>query len=501
MINTMTIIAFPILIPLVLIIILIMVRSDVWAKWIGILGSALLCFISIYLFAFLREKGIISLNMGGWRAPFGIVLVIDYLSGIMLVISSIIVFTISIYAVYYMDDNHKSTKFYVFFFSLVMGVNGAFITGDAFNLYVWFEVMLMSSFVLITLGNSKAQLEGGIKYMALNLIGSLLFLAGLGLLYGKTGTLNMAHLAEILRDDEQAILINSSAMLFFIGFGIKAAVFPLFFWLPSSYHTPNITITTLFAGLLTKVGVYSLIRFFTLFIVQDQHFWHNLLLIITSFTMVTGGIAASAHYETRRILSYHIISQVGYIIMGLGIFTPLAIAGAIFFTIHNMIAKTNAFFVAGIINKFTGTFHLQDIGGLLKRSPLLAVLFVIPAFALAGVPPLSGFFAKFILIKAGIEDKHYLVTTFAVLTAMLTLYSMIKIWSEAFLKKPPEFNKPEQGKLKLKFLDVLPSIILGILSILIGVFAVHVFHYTMEAANQLFEPSKYIETVLYGTKP
>lgn len=497
----MTIVALPILIPFVFMIVLIIVRSNNWAKWIGIFGSALLCFLSIYLFTLLNEKEIINLNMGGWRAPFGIVLVIDYLSSIMLVISSLIVFAISIYAVYYLEDDHKSTKFYVFFFSLIMGVNGAFITGDAFNLYVWFEVLLMSSFVLITLGNSKEQLEGGIKYMALNLIGSLLFLAGLGLLYAKTGTLNMAQLAQILRNDEQAIFLNSSAMLFFIAFGIKAAVFPLFFWLPSSYHTPNITVTALFAGLLTKVGVYALIRFFTLFFVQDQHFWHNLLLIIAGFTMVTGGIAASAHYETRRILSYHIISQVGYIIMGLGIFTPLAIAGAIFFTIHNMIAKTNAFFVAGIINKFTGTFHLKDIGGLLKRSPLLAILFVIPAFALVGVPPLSGFFAKFILIKAGIEDKHYLVTAVAVLTAILTLYSMIKIWSEAFLKIPPEFNKLEEGKIKLKFLDVLPSIILGISSILLGLFAAQVFHYTMEAANQLIEPSNYIQTILYGTKP
>lgn len=497
----MPVVAFPILIPFVLIVILITVRSNILAKWIGVLGSALLCVVSVYLFSLLKDQGIFTLNMGGWKAPFGITLVIDYLSSLMLIVSSLIVFAISIYAIYYMESEHKHTRFYVFFYSLTMGVNGAFITGDAFNLYVWFEVMLISSFVLITLGNSKEQLEGGIKYMALNLIGSLLFLAGLGLLYGKTGTLNMAHLAEILRKDEQAILINSSAMLFFIAFGIKAAVFPLFFWLPSSYHTPNITITALFAGLLTKVGVYSLIRFFTLFFVQDQQFWHNLLLIIAGFTMVAGGIAASAHYETRRILSYHIISQVGYIIMGLGIFTPLAIAGAIFFTIHNMIAKTNAFFIAGIINKFTGTFYLKDIGGLLKRSPLLAILFIIPAFALVGVPPLSGFFAKFILIKAGIEDGHYLVTAVAVLTAMLTLYSMIKIWSEAFLKKPPENNKLNEGKLNLKFLDVLPSIILGTLSILLGVFAAHVFHYTMEAANQLIEPSKYIETVLYGTKP
>ncbi|MCF6297782.1 MAG: Na+/H+ antiporter subunit D, partial [Flavobacteriaceae bacterium] len=471
------------------------------AQWIGVLGSAILCVISVYLFLKIKDNGILTLNMGGWKAPFGITLVVDYLSGLMLIVSSLIVFAISIYAISFMHGEHKSTKFYVFFFSLTMGVNGAFLTGDVFNLYVWFEVILISSFVLITLGNSKEQLEGGIKYMAINLIGSLLFLAGLGLLYGKTGTLNMAHLAEILRNNEQSIFINSTAALFFIAFGIKAAVFPLFFWLPSSYHTPNITVTSLFAGLLTKVGVYALIRFFTLFFVQDQQFWLNLLLVIAGFTMVVGGMAASVHYETRRILSYHIISQIGYMIMGLGIFTPLAIAGAIFFTIHNMIAKTNTFLVAGLINKMKGTFYLKDIGGLFKQSPLLAILFVIPAFALAGVPPLSGFFAKFILIKAGIEAGHYVIVAVAVLTAMLTLYSMIKIWNEAFLKEAPKNSFANKNIVKPNFLPVLPSVILGLASILLGIFAATVFHYTMEAANQLIDPSTYIESVLNRSTP
>jgi multicomponent Na+:H+ antiporter subunit D len=280
-----------------------------------------------------------------------------------------------------------------------MGVNGAFITGDVFNLYVWFEVMLISSFVLITMGKKKEQLEGGIKYLALNLVGSFFFLAGLGLLYGKTGTLNMAHLAEILKNDEQALMMNTSGILFFVAFGIKAAVFPLYFWLPSSYHTPNIAITSLFAGLLTKVGVYTLFRFFTLFFVHDQHFWHTLLLLVAGFTMVSGGMAAASYYETRRILSYHIISQIGYMIMGLGIFTPLAIGGAIYFTIHNMIAKTGTFLAAGMICKIKGTYNLKEVGGLYKQNPLLAILFIVPAFALAGVPPLAGFFVKFLLIK------------------------------------------------------------------------------------------------------
>jgi multicomponent Na+:H+ antiporter subunit D len=212
-----------------------------------------------------REHGVIALQMGGWEAPFGITLVVDYLSALMLVVSAIIIFSIAVFALRFLPETIKLNRFFIFFFGLTMGLNGAFVTGDVFNLFVWFEVMLMSSFVLITLGRTKNQLEGGIKYLALNLVGSMFFLAGVGLLYGKTGTLNMAHLAEILKNDDQAILMNTSAVLFFVAFGIKAAVFPLYFWLPASYHTPNITISSLFAGLLTKVGVYTFIRFFTLF--------------------------------------------------------------------------------------------------------------------------------------------------------------------------------------------------------------------------------------------
>ena len=491
----MSVIALLILFPLFMIILLLFVGNRNIAGFISIAASFILLIISVYLFFLVEKYGVITLQAGGWKAPFGISLVLDYFSAILLNISSLIVFAISIYVFRINKRVSYKAKFYIFFFSIIMGVNGAFITGDVFNLFVWFEVILLSSFVLITLGSKKVQLEGGIKYMALNLIGSLLFLAGLGLLYGKTGTLNMAHLALILRGDNQSLLMNTSAILFFVAFGLKSAIFPLFFWLPSSYHTTSISVSALFAGLLTKVGVYALIRFFTLFFVQDQAFWHNLLLVLAGFTMMIGGMAASAHYDTRRILSYHIISQIGYMVMGLGIFTPLAIAGAIFFIAHNMIAKTNAFLIAGLINKLKGSYDLKNVGGLLKDKPILAILFIIPAFALAGIPPLSGFFAKFILIKAAIQDHHYIIIAVAIITSMLTLYSMLKIWNEAFLKKQPETIQNKQTA-KLKFGDLFPSVLLALASVFMGIFAAQFFDFTMNAANQLVNPENYIRTIL-----
>lgn len=493
-------IALPLLIPFAIAIVLLAVRSDKLSRFIGPLGSLAMLAAAVYLTVELQQRGVMSFNVGGWKAPFGIVLVIDYLSSLMLLVSSLIAFVIALFANRNLPADLPASRFYFFFFTLMMGVNGAFITGDVFNLYVWFEVMLISSFVLITMGKKKEQLEGGIKYLALNIVGSMLFLAGLGLLYGKTGTLNMAHLAEILKNDQQSVLMNPSSVLFFVAFGIKAAVFPLYFWLPSSYHTPDITISSLFAGLLTKVGVYTLIRFFTLFFVQDQAFWHQLLLIVAGLTMVTGGMAAASYYETRRILSYHIISQIGYMIMGLGIFTPLAIAGAVFFTIHNMIAKTGTFIAAGMISKSKGTYELKEVGGLYSQNPVLAVLFIIPAFALAGFPPISGFFAKFMLLKAGIESGQYLITAIALLTGFLTLYSMIKIWNEAFLKKQPE-NSTAKAGVKLVFADYIPLAILATASLLLGIFASPVFDFVMQAGNQLFEPSDYMNAVLSNQLP
>ncbi len=485
----------PILVPLLIIIILIFSRSEKFSELISVTGTLINMISAVYITWHVSFNEFLVASVGGWTAPYGITLIIDNLSALLILTTSIILFSIAIYTQKHLPKNTQYKKFYIFFFTLIIGINGAFITGDLFNLYVWFEVMLLSSFVLITFGNQKKQLQGGIKYLGMNLIGSLFLLAGIGLIYGKAGTVNIAQLAQIISQyDREIFWLNTSGILIFIAFGIKAALFPLFYWLPASYHTPNIAISSLFAGILTKVGVYALIRFFTLFLAIDQDFWQNLILIIAGLTMLIGGMAASTQFDNRKILSYHIISQVGYMIMGLGIFTTLSIAGAIFFIVHNMIAKTNVFLTAGMINKITASYNLKNIGGLYKTNPLLAFLFIIPAFALAGIPPLSGFFAKFILIKAGFEDGHYITTSVALFTGLLTLYSMIKIWSEAFLKeRPVNGNETTQN---LTFKDYLPSAILGSISILLGIFASQVFDFIHEAAQTLMDTSNYIDSVL-----
>ncbi len=244
------------------------------------------------------------------------------LSAVMIVLTALIGLAIAIYSLASTGPDHEKFGYYPLMHLLLAGVAGAFLTGDIFNLYVWFEVMLVASFALLILGGEKAQMEGAIKYVTLNLLASVIFLTAIGLLYGMVGTLNMADIALRLREAEHQGMVEVLAVMFMLAFGIKAAAFPLFFWLPASYHTPPVAVSALFAGLLTKVGVYSLFRVFTLMFDETLDYTQDLLLWGAAFTMVTGVLGAAAQYEFRRILSFHIVSQIGYMILGLALYTP-----------------------------------------------------------------------------------------------------------------------------------------------------------------------------------
>lgn len=498
-------IILPVLVPFgTAIVLLLALRWQMFQRTFSVISAVAQMIIALTLLKFVWDNGIQDVQVGNWEAPFGISFTVDLLGAIMVVLAALMGLAVVIYSLVGIDTKRQSFGYFPLINILIMGVCGAFLTGDVFNLYVWFEVMLMSSFVLMVLGGERAQMEGGVKYVTLNLLSSAIFLSGLGILYGEVGTLNMADLAYKLSLAPNSNLINITAMLFFIAFGIKAAIFPLFFWLPASYHTPPAATSAIFAGLLTKVGVYALIRSFTLFFVQEGNFNHTLILILAGLTMLTGVLGAASQFEFRRVLSFHIISQIGYMIMGLGLFTKLALAGSVFYLIHHIVVKTNLFLVSGVVDKIKGTYDLKKLGGLYKAYPVLALLFVIPAFSLAGIPPLSGFWAKFILIKAGLETSQYLIVATALVVSILTLYSMTKIWNEAFWKKKPESdqNPIEQVELstRSKLSLILPIGILAMITVVIGLFTEPFFELAQQAAQQLMNPSEYIQAVL-GAKP
>jgi len=463
-------------------------------------GAAALLAVAVGLLVSVWHRGIQATQIGNWPAPFGITLVADLLSAIMVVLAGLMGLAVAVYSLFSIDAQRESFGYYPLLQILLMGVCGAFLTGDIFNLYVWFEVLLIASFVLVALGGERPQLEGAIKYVTLNLVSSALFLAAVGILYGVAGTLNMADLARQLSLVDRPGLVMALAMLFLVAFGIKAAVFPLFFWLPASYHTPPIAVSAIFAGLLTKVGVYALMRVFTLLFVQDTGFTHQLILLIAGLTMITGVLGAAAQQEIRRILSFHIISQIGYMIMGLALFTPLALAGTVFYLMHHIIVKTNLFLVGGAVHHLRGSYELKKLGGLYRAAPGLAILFLIPALSLAGVPPLSGFWAKFALVKAGLQTEEYLIVIIALAVSLLTVFSMMKIWAAAFWQEHEPVPAGRQaastaGDRGYRGL-LIPVTALAMLTVLIGLLAEPVFALAERAAGQLLNPAEYIETVL-----
>ena len=401
----------PLLIPLFCLFSLILVlKKDRIQKLISSFGASSLMVVAVWLLVVVvNQQGPLILQLGGWKAPFGITIVVDLLSALMLTATAIISCVIMLYSFGSIDHKMEKAGYYPLVFGLLAGVNGAFITGDIFNLYVWYEVMLTASFVLIVLGSSKEQLSAGIKYLTINFVASIFFVSAIGILYGMVGSLNMADIANRLRDAESVSYINGVCMLFIIAFCIKGALFPFFFWLPASYHTPPMVVTALFSATLTKVAIYTLIRFQGLYLFTESAFWEPFFLVVAGLTMVIGVLMAASQFDMRKILSFHIISQVGYMVLGMALATVGGVAGGIFFMLHNIFSKTSLFLVTGLVHQRSGSYQLKELGGYYSSAPFLTLLFFIPALALAGIPPLPGFFGKFFLIKSGFESGHYLL--------------------------------------------------------------------------------------------
>jgi multicomponent Na+:H+ antiporter subunit D len=470
-------------------------------RGISLAGAVLLFVFGFILLATVWGEGIQSAQMGDWEAPFGITLVADLLSAVMVSLAGMMGLAVTFYSLFSIDEDREHYGYHALIHLLLMGVVGAFITGDMFNMFVWFEVLLISSFVLLALGGEARQVEGGIKYVTLNLLSSAFFLSALGLLYAVAGTLNMAQLALRLEEINAPGLVTLVSVMFMMSFSIKAAMFPLFFWLPASYHTPPVVVSAFFAGLLTKVGVYSLIRVFTLMFVQDPAYTHGKLLLgLAGLTMVSGILGAAAQKEVRRILAFNIVSHIGYMVMGLALFTPLALAGAVFYTAHHIVVITNLYLVAGVMNGLGGGYEIRDMGSLYRHYPLLGLLFLIPALSLAGVPPLSGFWAKFVLIRAGLELGEYAIVIAALAVGFLTVYSMIQIWGEAFWKDSPAPLPALTANARWNIrAQMIPVAILALVTVGMGLGAEPVYQVLERAATDLMDRNAYISAVLGDT--
>ncbi|MCA8878643.1 MAG: Na+/H+ antiporter subunit D [Rhodobacteraceae bacterium] len=490
----------PLAVPFATAVLAFLFRESGAGRWIPVLGSALGVAASALLFEKVLTDGVLVGQMGDWPAPFGITLAADLLSAVMVLLTAVAGLAVTIYSLGEVGPELQRLGYHAVGQVLLGGVTGAFLTGDLFNLYVWYEVMLIASFGLLILGGRRAQIDGAVRYVTLNLVSTAMFLSGIGLLYGVTGTLNMADLRGAVDASPQQGLLTVIAMFFLIAFGMKAAAFPLFSWLPASYHTPAYGVSAIFAGLLSKVGVYSLYRTFTLIFDNDIGYTHQILFWLAGLTMITGVLGALAQTEIRRILSFQIISSIGFLLLGLGIYTPAAVAGAVFYLIHNIPVKVTLFLAAGTADRLTGSAETPKMGGLYRTAPFLSVLFMIPALSLAGFPPLSGFWAKVLLVKASLDAQAFVMAGVALAVGLLTLWSMATLWAEAFWKAHPEDRFPTLEDLgSTQVTSIVPIAGLALVTLAIGLFPGPVIALADGIAAQLLDPAAYVAAVLGGT--
>lgn len=469
------------------------------ARWLNVGSSLVLTAYVFWLLAYVDTHGVQTSMVGGYDAPYGIALVADRLACIMLCLSMAVGTVALLSSLPTLTEAQERYFFHPLFQVLLMGVNWSFITGDLFNLFVAYEVMLVGSYGLMMVGAERTHVRQTLMYIALNLLGGAFFVVGIGLVYALVGTLNMADIAArtAAMTGGRAAALTAVSMVLLLVFALKSAAFPLFFWLPDSYPIVPAGVNGYFAGLLTKVGIYSLLRVFVMTFRQPGHeLALQILLVLSGFTMLLGVIGALCQWEIRRILSWHIISQVGYMVMGIGLaadprLASAAVAATIFYIAHHIVVKASLFMLGGVAELVCSSRKLKEMGGIVSSAPAVAMLFLVAAFSLAGMPPFSGFLSKLLLLRVGIYGAHWIIVAVAVITSFLTLLSMLKIWSYAFWG-PASDRSPRAGWQAA----AAPVAVLVAVTIVLGLWAGPVLRLAEAAAAEVVHPAAYIERVL-----
>lgn len=470
-----------------------------WQRYGSLLAHASHLAVALALFRAVSLDGPRVSALGNWPPPFGIAFCADAVSTTMVLLTAMVAVPVALFAFALTEGRWERQGYHPLVQVMLAGVSGAFLTTDLFNLFVWFEVTLISSFVLLTLGGARAQFQGGLKYVALNLLSSVVFLSAAGLLYGTTGTLNLADLGSRPIDPRDAWLVGLVGVLFLCTFSIKAALFPVFFWLPAAYPTPAAPVAALFAGVLTKVGVYAMLRTGSVFFAEATEVWTPLLLALSVPTMLAGVLGAVVQSDWRRILAFHSVSQVGYMVAAVGIGGKAGVLAAVLFMVHHGLVKSALFVAAGVGWRLGGSYRLGRLGGFARSHALFATLFLILALSLAGLPPSSGFAAKLAAVRAALEGGYGWIAGTMVLTGLFTLYSMVKIWNEAFWKPAPAtMERREVGPRESALLH-LPLALFAASSLLVGLG----LSPALAAASRSGELDRgtYIRTVMEAAKP
>jgi multicomponent Na+:H+ antiporter subunit D len=491
----MNLVAAPVLIPLATAIVLLALNGRPAAqRTVSIISHVFMVAAAVWLLVITLGGEVLVLTLGNWSPSVGITWVADGLSAVMVLFALLTSLTVTIYSEGTFDAGDGVRKyFHPLHHFLLTGVCGSFLTGDFFNLFVFFEIMLLASFAMIALGARPRQLNLTFPYVLVNLVSSVILLGGIGAIYGTAGTVNMAEVSVAIQAGGLPAAFWAGIGMILVVFMVKAALLPLFFWLPDAYPISPIVVNALFASLLSKVGVYTLFRSVPLVTGGEVGIIQSILVAVGASTMLIGVLGALGRSGIRDILSFHIVSQVGYMVFGLAVFTPLAVAAGLFYTVHNIIVKTGLIMAGGIAERMGGSQKLGAIKGVARTHPWVAVAFFISAVALAGLPPFSGFWGKFFLAVAGYDAGMYAATTVAIVVGLLTLSSMLKIWLSVFWGEPEGQVAPEHGNSKTM---LLPTLALAGIAIVMGFAGGPIIQYSMIVANDLLAVTPYVESVM-----
>ena len=493
--------------------------------------------VAVFLMWRTHLDGPIALWIGAWPEPLGITLVADRLSGLMLLVSSVVILFVLVFAIGQgVADGDEGSPLAIYFptyLVLSAGVSNAFLAGDLFNLFVSFEMLLFASFVLLTLGGSGTRIRAGTTYVIVSMVSSFLFLVAIAATYAAAGTVNLAQLSLRLPEIDSTVALALQLMLLTV-FGIKAAVFPMSAWLPDSYPSAPVPVSAVFAGLLTKVGVYAIIR--TQFLLFPDSPLHTLIMGVGLLTMIVGILGAVAQPGIKRMLSFTLVSHIGYMLFGIGLATEAGLSAAVFYIAHHITVQTALFLITGLIERAGGSTVIDRLGGLAAGAPVLAFLFFVPAMNLAGIPPFSGFVGKVGLIQAGVAEGSamaWALVIASVVTSLLTLYAIAKTWSYAFWRprateehptleipaltpswgrlsdaigvsvmaerpatpiSPPAAQVPVRREMPPAMFGGATAVVA--FSIGLSVFAGPLFTYSDAAAQQMLDPVGYVHAVL-----
>ncbi len=405
-------------------------KKDVLAVWLSFIAVLALLVLSVVGFFSLNGETL-TYSMSGWEVPWGIALVLDAFSAFMLITVGIISLASLLFSVQYIRHLAMDWRYYALFMLLIAGMNGVILTGDLFNLFVFMEIALIAAFALVAYGSRAEEFEASFKYAVMGAVSSTLVLVGIAVTYSATSTLSMGHIGEMLAQSNPVILYWVGG-LFMAGFGLKAAAMPFHAWLPDAHSSAPAPISAMLSGVLIKaLGIYVLMRIFFNVLGAPEIFL-RIFLVLGAISIIVGVVMAIAQWDLKRLLAYHSISQIGYILLGMGLATPLGIAGAVFHLFNHALFKGLLFLNAGSVEVALGTRDLKHMGNLSKALPVTANTSMIASLSIAGIPPFNGFFSKLIIIIACIQAAEPLYAFLAVAGSVLTLASFMKVQRYGF---------------------------------------------------------------------